>query len=655
MSDTAVTHRREAVPDDPRPASWLSGLWRRQLPHYPDNGPRTAYLAIVVLATVVLYYELYIQGSVATQIIAQYNMTLRYFILVSVIGNLVGAFASLAAGLADRWGRANLVAYGLALTGVLIAFGLPHAGSKLAYLLLFVLVSLVEGVILVATPALIRDFSPQLGRAAAMGFWTLGPVIGSLVVTEVSSHTLASHPRWQFQFYLCGAIGLVVFVIALFGLRELSPRLRDQIMVSARDRALIEARAAGIDPEQASRGAWRQMLRPDIFGSAFAISVFLLFYYIAVGFFVIYFATTFGYSPARANSLANWYWISNAITLVATGLLSDRLGVRKPFMVVGAVISAVGVAIFAVLATHPQTGYYTFAGILVLSSAGGGMAYCAWMAGFTETVERHNPAATATGLAVWGWTVRMVVTVSLIGFTFVVSASSVLVDQGPRVQQLATQYSSQLATIKKVDPAVLGALSANPNNQQAQAQAVGQIAGIPAAEVARTATLSARLAPQLETLRTIDPATLATLATNPTDTAAQTAAVGQIATKLSIPPSEAISRLQALGAVPQADLLFLQANGPMVQQAAGQLMAVGSVPKADLAYLQAHGADVQKAATKSPHQWQAWWWVCFGGQIVFLPFIFLMTGRWSPRKAKADAVAHERVVEREMAELGVAA
>ena len=41
-------------------------------------------------------------------------------------------------------------------------------------------IGFVEGVILVATPAMIRDFSPQVGRASAMGFWTLGPVPGSL-------------------------------------------------------------------------------------------------------------------------------------------------------------------------------------------------------------------------------------------------------------------------------------------------------------------------------------------------------------------------------------------------------------------------------------------------------------------------------------------
>src|SRR5919206_1915110 len=50
-------------------------FWKRQLPHYPENGPRSLYLAITVLATVVLYYELYIPGAVATQIIADYNIS----------------------------------------------------------------------------------------------------------------------------------------------------------------------------------------------------------------------------------------------------------------------------------------------------------------------------------------------------------------------------------------------------------------------------------------------------------------------------------------------------------------------------------------------------------------------------------------------------
>ena len=103
-----------------------------------------------------------------------------------------------------------------------------------------------EGVCLVATPALIRDFSPQIGRATAMGFWTSGPVLGSLVVAIVGSITIPLAPSarfWTHEYYICGIVGLVVFLIALIGLRELSPGLRDQLMVTMRDRALIEMRA----------------------------------------------------------------------------------------------------------------------------------------------------------------------------------------------------------------------------------------------------------------------------------------------------------------------------------------------------------------------------------------------------------------------------
>ena len=244
-----------------RTGAGVGRLLDRKLERYPDTGMRTVYLAITVLATIVLYYELYIQGAVATKIIQHYNFTFTEFVFVLVIGNAVGAFASLGAGLADRWGRANLVVGGLLLTGLLIAFALPNASSKAEYTVFFALLSVVEGMALVATPALIRDFSPQLGRGLAMGFWTMGPVLGSLLVTEVSSHTLASHPDWQYQFRVCGIIGLIVWLVALVGLRELSPQLRDQLMVSIRDRALIEARAAGIDPEKLLKGHWRQMLR----------------------------------------------------------------------------------------------------------------------------------------------------------------------------------------------------------------------------------------------------------------------------------------------------------------------------------------------------------------------------------------------------------
>ena len=634
-----------------RPRSAVSWLWQRQLDRYPANGPRALYLGIVVVATVLLYYELYIPGAVATDIIAYFGASLKYFIVISIVGNAIGALASLAAGLADRWGRANLVVVGLFITGILVGFVLPNTSNKHAYLVVFALISLVEGVILVATPALIRDFSPQLGRASAMGFWTLGPVIGSLVVTEVSSHTLPSHPDWQFQFRLCGVIGLIVAVIALVGLRELSPRLRDQLMVSLRDRALVEARAAGIDPEAALKGSWRQMMGLDVVGPAFAISVFLLFYYIAVGFFVIYFALIYGYAPERTNGLANWYWIANAVTLVVIGIASDRIRVRKPFMLVGAIVSAIGVAIFASKATDPTTSYYTFAWLFVLIAAGGGMAYCAWMAAYTETVEKHNPAATATGLAVWGGIIRTVVTASLIIFLALVSSSGVLVDFGAKTGELAAKYNTELGTLAALSPATQAKLGANPTDPATQAQALSELSGVSVQDVGTVISTTTQYAQQLETLQAIDPATLAALSANPADKAAGAAAVGDIIAKLNVSPAEAVTRLQATSQVPKEALAVVTASGAKVKAAGDRLTAAGKVPKEDLAFLQEHGAAVQQAQIDSPREWKRWWWICFAGQLVFLPFIFVMTGRWSPRKAAEDARAHEEAVNRELAAL----
>ena len=682
------------------------GIWGRQLDHYPSTGPRAAYLVIVVLATITLYYELYVQGSVATALAANLHMTLVYLISISIVGNAVGALASVIAGLADRWGRANLVVYGLAVTGALVAFGLANATDKWVYLVLFAVVSFVEGMILVATPALIRDFSPQLGRASAMCFWTMGPVLGSLVVSEVASHTLDSHPDWQYQFRVCGYVGLAMFVIAFIGLRELAPQLRDQLMVSLRDKALIEANASGIDPNEVLSGHWRQMLRKDIVLPAIAISVSLLFYYIAVGFFIVFYATNFGYTEARANALSNWYWGINAVALLVAGVTSDLLKVRKPFMLLGGVVSMVGVAMFAIATTHANTTYYEFVAILMPISIGGAFAFAAWMAAFTETVEKHNPAATATGLAVWGATLRSIVVVALIALIAVIPAASTLVGQGTqvaqaaagqtpglsasenatvkavaadptiatRVQSIATQYSAELATAQKLTPATQAALTSSPTDPTTQAEAISEISGLSLSDVTQVITLGAQYQTELATAQAIDAGTQAALQANPNDAAAQAKAVGEIATAFKLNATQAAARLQALAAVPTADLVLLATDAKPVQTAAAALTALGTVPATDLAlvgqygpglqdpkvvaelkYLQANAAAVQQAAKDSPVQWQHWWWICFAGQLFFIPFIWMLTGRWSPRKARQDAKEHAERVEQKLAELAALA
>jgi MFS family permease len=539
-------------------------LWNRDLEHYPATGPRYYYLGIVVVTTIILYYQLYVGGAVATQILGGYHMTFFYYVMILVITNAIGAFASLAAGIADRIGRANLVVYGTIITSLLALVGVPHAHTKLAFGVLSAITGLVEGVILVATPALVRDFSPQVGRAAAMGFWTMGPVLGSLVVSEVSSHTLSHLHAWQDQFMISGVVGLVVSFVALLTLRELSSRMRDQVMVSLHEQTILEVRAAGLDLESATRNPYGQMFKPDIIFSALAISVFLLGYYTAVAFFPIYFQTVLNFSVSQSNSLQNWYWSSNAVALIVFGTLSDRLSVRKPFMLVGGALSVFVSISFLTKATHNNPSFSSVAILLTFIGIWGGAAFAPWMASFTETVERRNPALTATGLAVWGWLLRVVVAVAFLVLPHVINSVTPLVDNGAQVKAAAAR-----------NPVLVAEATAHPD-------VFASLAKYP----------------------------------NPKD----------------IPPAVLNNAILKVGA---PTLLLLQ--NPQAQ--------------ADLKFLSVHAASVQAAQKAAPHQWQHWLWICVGGQIFFIPMIFLMAGYWRPRRAKEELEAHDRAI---MAEPAVA-
>jgi MFS family permease len=557
MSSSTLSPGRQADPANP---GGLRRLWQRSLPAYPTPARRYFHLALVVVASVLLYYQLYIQYAVAPAIMRHYGMSFTFFAWMSVIGNVVGAFVCLLAGLADRWGRANLVVYGL-LANALLLLVLPWTPNRIAYLVVLCAVVGVEGVILVATPALMRDFSPQWGRGAAMGFWALGPVLGSLVTTVVTSLTLDT-TTWQTQLTYAAVSGFVVFLVALGWLRELTPAIRDQVLVSRLDEAIVEEKARSAPAAETEPRRWRKTLDVRILGPAFGIVAYLLFYFSLVGDFVIYFTTVFGYSQQRANQLGNWYFATFALSLVVSGWLSDRLRVRKPVMFAGALGSIVGTAAFALLANRPGTGFEVFAVLFVFIGAFAGLTYSPWMAAYTETVERHNPAGTAVGLAAWGWILRIVVAAASVVTPLVVTSVTPLIEHGAEVQ-----------------------------------------------------AAQARSAPAQETIRQ-HPALFAELAR------------------------------YAAGTEP-ADLLD-RAEREVGADALAQVRAA----ETDLRLVGQYGPAVAEAGAAAPGQWQTWWWVCLGGQVVFLPWVFVIAGRWSPRAARRDARAHQLVVERQLARLG---
>ncbi len=512
-------------PDAPNPGAPRSAAprSRRHLPAYPAPRARRAHLGLVVAITVALYYAQYVGGGVATLILPDLQMPFIYFVAILAVGNLLGAFASLLAGLADRFGRSNLVVGGLVLVALLTLVGFPLTRDRFVFGVESAAVSFVEGIVLVATPALIRDFSPQVGRATAMGFWTIGPVLGSLMVSAVATLTLPHYGTWQSQFVICGCVCLAFALAAAVFLRELSPALRDQVMVNEHDRELNEANARRLPqgPAMNFPSAFRSLLRLDVIVSALGVSVLLLFYYTAVAFGTIYLVTVLHFSVAAANAVGNWAWGSNAVALVAAGVLSDRLRVRKPFMLVGSVV-ALAMTVGYLLAPEHHPGWWTIVALSCGQSVAVAVAYATWMANFTETVEAHNPAATAMGLAIWGWLLRLVVTISFIAIPFVISTVTPLVGAGPVLAEFARVHAAHAQPSAELIQA-LGAIKA------ASAETAGQwrtwywicVAGIavfivsifamrgpwsPARARADEAAHDASVAQQLARIRSVDAA-----------------------------------------------------------------------------------------------------------------------------------------------------
>ncbi len=593
-----------------------SGLFRfffvHEIDEYPTTGKRTGYLALAILATIALYYTYYTQTGVTPNILRYYHMSFAYYVGIVVVSNLIGAFASLPASLTDRLGRANVIIYGLLIVGLLIMFGVPATHTSLELGIVLSDVGLVEGAILVATPAMVRDYSPQLGRASAMGFWTIGPVAGSLITSVVANRTLdhfhsfagynfAGTAQWKGQFVISGLVTLIIFVVSLFLMKDLSSGIRDQLMVSAHDRALVEARARGLseeDLEQATRHPWRQILKWDLAGSAFGIAVFLLIYYVAASFFTIYYAVTFvnangtSYTTSQVNGLNAWFWGTDIVALIVVGIISDALRVRKPLMLIGA-LGGIGTLIwFLTYASHPHTPYWQLAltsGILAVFLS---FAFAPWIAGYTETVEAKNPALVATGLALWGWILRLVVGISFIFLPVVIGSVNHVVDNSPYANQppagvapfnvqLFTAQHPQTIAFATQHAQLLSVLSQN------QALATAAAAGKPGATAALIAKIGVKNALALQHYQ---------------------------------------SQITTLILPYQNQLNYLSAH-------------------------QAQLAALQAGQAQSPSQWQHWFWVDIVGMIVFIPLIWLTRGRWSPKRARRDADEHEKAVAAELAQL----
>jgi hypothetical protein len=317
---------------------------------------------------------------------------------------------------------------------------------------------------------------------------------------------------------------------------------------------------------------------------------------------------------------------------------------------------------------HP--GYYTLAIILAALALGLGIAYTPWMASFTETVEARNPALTATGLAIWGWIIRVVVFASFLLIPVVINSVTPLVNYGATVSAYATQYKNQLA-FATGHPTVVATAQSIPPNVLATAQKIPPAVLATAKTDATQLANAQKFAPELRVIQA-NPVLFAKLATyqNPAKippalVAQAIKAAGGGAAGLGVLTTisqnqAAINGVIAVGPALQTVAPYaadLQTIAPYSAQLttiapySAQLTALSKVPPGVFTYLKAHGAAVTKAAAQTAGQWKTWYWICFGGIIFFLVSIPLLRGRWRPRDARKDEAEHEAMVQAEMAKL----
>ena len=237
------------------------------------------------------------------------------------------------------------------------------------------------------------------------------------------------------------------------------------------------------------------------------------------------------------------------------------------------------------------------------------MAYSTWMASFTETCEAHNPALIATGLSVWGGLLRFTAAIAYIFIPFVitsagVAANNAYVAMSPRTVVAVNDIVN--GTLPKVSDVEAGPPYTEIEQHRATRQHHPE--HVPAPDRHRTGP------PELR--------------------------------------SQQASKYPGLTIVGANPALFHEILG----YAGGSITTLEQIQKIspDLLFLNRYQGDLTRLIPTrytAPREWQHWLWICFGCTLFFIPFVFVMKGRWSPRRARKDDAEHEAFVEAQLAQV----
>jgi MFS family permease len=371
------------------PRFW-SYLRTRDVDFFPTGALRWWILGLVVLGWTVQQFETFKTGPILPYILKDFRTDLVTWGYIQVgVAVATGVGGVLLGNLSDRVGRRPVVVYSVLLyAGVMVLGALaPTLGVfSIALFLGALLVSGMQPAVLAVT----RDLSPQTGRALNFGWISVGYTFGALLSTWVAHETIPVWPGFRPQFWIGAVFAAAVVIILAIFYRDLSPRIRGQVLRNQLEAQRATAQKLGFaNLEEAVRSgngvyrSWRM----------WALSGAMLFWaitYVTVGSYVPLYITQYdGINVAGSAGLASAFWLVFTASVVVSGWLSDRIRLRKIVTVFGGVTTGV---MFLVLAGLPRgTSIGVLAVVWALTGWFAGFIYPAWCALLSEDCEALSP------------------------------------------------------------------------------------------------------------------------------------------------------------------------------------------------------------------------------------------------------------------------
>jgi OPA family glycerol-3-phosphate transporter-like MFS transporter len=407
-------------------SGWQDLFVARELDYVPYGVDR--YFMLVIKALAALMGGLAIAlGPVAPLILGSQQLSPpEYGRIVGGVG-IAGVIVGLSAGqLGDRFSRVRVLLWGMlpALAFHFLMAFMPN-GQPGLFALLYLGLGLTEAWAIVTVSALLRDFSPRTGRALAVGLVTVGTIGANWASTFLAGVFLNQLGTWQRMFLLYGVISLAIWIVLVLFARETSPAIRAQVVHSMEERTAVEQRAVELERSGVKvRGFW-SFVTADwrLWALGLAQGLFLFGYTAFVAYGPLFTVQAFHQPPQEASLITSSIYASVIVFLLISGLLCDRLRLRKLPAVVFSLLTGLAYIGLGYTAGLPLTTYQIIVAYVIV----GAIAATMWSptnALFSETAE--DIAATRQTTAFAGQRVIY----SIITQVWVFIAPSLLADHG---------------------------------------------------------------------------------------------------------------------------------------------------------------------------------------------------------------------------------